>query len=466
MKNCNINNIFSNEIVGAKVQIAGWVRSKRCSSNMAFFVINDGSTIKNLQIVVDLKKVKKDVVEKINVGCSVEVIGIISKSTSSGQDLEMQLLEVKLLGNAENYPIQPKKHTMEFLRDNAYLRFRTNTFNAVFRVRNAISFAIHEFFQERNFIYINTPIITANDCEGAGDMFTVTSLCLNKNEKNDSFFDKDFFSKHVNLTVSGQLEAETAIAGFRNVYTFGPTFRAENSNTTRHLAEFWMVEPEMAFFDLKKNIKFAEKFLKTVIKKVMSKSFDELTFLDERLQKEKGEKLIEKLEFIISNKFEIIDYSKAFEILLNCEKNKSGQFKYKIDKWGCDFQSEHERFLVEEYFKKPVIIKNYPEKIKSFYMRLNDDNETVAAMDVLFPGIGEIIGGSQREERLNFLEKAIEKRKMKKEYLEWYLDTRRFGSIIHSGFGLGLERLVQFITGIENIRDVIPFPRYPKHCEF
>ena len=297
-------------------------------------------------------------------------------------------------------------------------------------------------------------------------MFTVTSLCLNKTEKNDSFFDKDFFSKHVNLTVSGQLEAETAIAGFRNVYTFGPTFRAENSNTTRHLAEFWMVEPEMAFFDLKKNIKFAEKFLKTVIKKVMSKSFDELTFLDERLQKEKGEKLIEKLEFIISNKFEIIDYSKAFEILLNCEKNKSGQFKYKIDKWGCDFQSEHERFLVEEYFKKPVIIKNYPEKIKSFYMRLNDDNETVAAMDVLFPGIGEIIGGSQREERLDFLEKAIEKRKMKKEYLEWYLDTRRFGSIIHSGFGLGLERLVQFITGIENIRDVIPFPRYPKHCEF
>jgi asparaginyl-tRNA synthetase len=466
MKKYSIKYILSNELNNTEVNIFGWVKNKRISNNIAFLIINDGSTIQNLQIVVDFKNISKDNITKINIGSSVDIIGTIVKSSGNEQSIEIQLSEIKLLSDAKDYPIQPKKHTLEFLREKSNLRIRTNIFNAIFRIRSAMSFAIHDFFQERNFIYINTPILTPNDCEGAGDMFTVTSLDLERINKTDNFFKDDFFSKHVKLTVSGQLEAETTIFGLKNVYTFGPTFRAENSNTTRHLAEFWMVEPEMAFFNLKDNIKLAEKFIKTVIKKVIVRCYDELIFLDNRLKKEKNESLIEKIEFVISNKFEIIDYNEAFKILLNCEKNKTGKFKYKINKWGCDLQSEHERFLTEEYFKKPIIVKNYPEKVKAFYMRLNDDNKTVAAMDVLFPEIGEIIGGSQREERLDFLEEAIKRKNIKKENLDWYLDTRRFGSVVHSGFGLGLERLVQFITGMDNIRDVILFPRYPKHCNF
>ena len=467
MKKYNVKYILSNELNDTEIKIFGWVKNKRISNNIAFLIINDGSTIQNLQVVIDFKNINKEDITKINIESSVEIIGTIVKSLGNKQNIEMQLSKIKLLSDAKNYPIQPKKkHKLEFLRENYNLRIRTNTFGAISRIRSAISFAIHEFFQERNFIYINTPILTSNDCEGAGDMFTVTSLNLQKIDKSDDLFKKDFFSKHVKLTVSGQLEAETTIFSLQKVYTFGPTFRAENSNTTRHLAEFWMVEPEMAFFDLKDNIKLAEKFIKTVIKKVMARCYYELIFLDNRLKEEKKKSLIEKLESVISNKFKIIDYNEAFKILFNCEKNKTGKFKYTINKWGCDLQSEHEKFLTEEYFKNPIIIKNYPKNVKAFYMRLNNDNKTVAAMDVLFPEIGEIIGGSQREERLDFLEEAIKKKNIKKENLDWYLDTRRFGSVVHSGFGLGLERLVQFITGMDNIRDVILFPRYPKHCNF
>ena len=458
MRRYTIKYILSNDLIGDEVTLNCWVKNKRESTNVIFLIVNDGSTMFNLQVVIDKKNIDTTIFDTINVGTSVRITGAVNSSHGTKQDVEILLNNIKILSSAYAYPIQAKRHTLEFLREKAHLRFRTDTFNAVFRVRNAISFAIHEFFQERNFIYITTPILTSNDCEGAGDMFSVVTATQSRGDYNNGFF-----GKGVNLTVSGQLEAEAAIYGFRNVYTFGPTFRAEDSNTTRHLAEFWMVEPEMAFCDLKEDIKLAEKFLKTVIKKTLSRCYDEITFLNDKSDKKD---LLEKLELFISEDFEQIDYSSAIEILHDCEKNKNGQFKYNIAKWGCDLQSEHERFLVEEYFKKPVVVKNYPENIKSFYMRLNDDGKTVAAMDILVPGIGEIIGGSQREERLDYIISAMKRRKMNIEALDWYLDTRRYGSVPHAGFGLGLERFVQLITGIDNIRDVIPFPRYPQHCEF
>ncbi len=458
MKRYTIKYILSNDLIGDEVTLNCWVKNKRESTNVIFLIVNDGSTMFNLQVVVDKKNIDTTIFDSINVGTSVKITGTVNSSHGVKQELEILLKNIKVLSSAEDYPIQAKKHTLEFLREKAHLRFRTDTFSAIFRVRNAITFAIHEFFQERNFIYINTPILTSNDCEGAGDMFSVVTATQGRGD-----YSTDFFGKGVNLTVSGQLEAEAAIYGVRNVYTFGPTFRAEDSNTTRHLAEFWMVEPEMAFCDLKEDIKLAEKFLKTVIKKTLSRCYDEITFLNDKSEKKD---LLEKLELFISEDFEQIDYSSAIEILRDCEKNKNGEFKYKIDQWGCDLQSEHERFLVEEYFKKTVVVKNYPENIKSFYMRLNDDGKTVAAMDILVPGIGEIIGGSQREERIDYLISAMKRRKMNIEALDWYLDTRRYGSVPHAGFGLGLERFVQLMTGVENIRDVIPFPRYPKHCEF
>ena len=459
-----IKNIIEDKKINTDIKIQGWVKTKRSSTNICFLMVNDGSTLKDLQCVINLKENANINLDNINTGVSVEIEGLIIESKGNGQNIEIKVNNIKILGSADNYPIQPKKHTVEFLRDIAHLRFRTNTFSSVFRIRSAISFAIHEFFQNNNFVYLHAPILTSNDCEGAGEMFTVTSFDLKKDKDID--FNEDFFGKKVSLTVSGQLEAETAIFGLNRVYTFGPTFRAENSNTTRHLAEFWMVEPEMAFFDLKDDMVIAEKFLKYIIKYVLDKCTDEIDFLDNRCKNEQNYSLKDKLNHVISENFQYLTYTEAVDILINCEKNKNGGFKYNVDKWGIDLQSEHERYLTEEYFKKPVILINYPEEIKAFYMRLNEDNKTVAAMDILFPGIGEIIGGSQREERLDYLQNAIKKRNMDTSYLDWYLDTRRFGSVKHSGFGLGLDRIVQFITGIENIRDVIPFPRYPKHCEY
>jgi len=461
-----IKEILSNKNINSKITFSGWVKTKRSSSNICFLMINDGSTIKDIQCVINLNDIKNIDLDKINTGTSVEINGIIVESKGQGQNIEIKVESLSILGTAEDYPIQPKKHSVEFLRDIAHLRFRTNTFSSVFRIRSVVSFAIHEFFQNNNFTYLNAPILTSNDCEGAGEMFTVTSFDLSKLESKNIDFNEDFFGKKVSLTVSGQLEAETAIFGLNRVYTFGPTFRAENSNTTRHLAEFWMVEPEMAFFDLKDDMNIAEEFLKYIIKAVLDRCPDEIDFLDNRCKNEQNYSLKDKLNHVISEDFQRLTYSEAIDILINCSKNKNNEFKYKVEEWGIDLQSEHERYLTEEYFKKPVILTDYPEKIKAFYMRLNDDNKTVAAMDILFPGIGEIIGGSQREERLDYLNNAIKRRNMDPSYLNWYIDTRRFGTIKHSGFGLGLDRIVQFITGIENIRDVIPFPRYPKHCEY
>ena len=466
---CSIKDLLSEKKINTNTKICGWVKTKRSSTNVCFLVINDGSTFKDIQCVINLNDVNNIDLDKINTGTSVEIQGIIVESKGQGQNIEIKVENINILGLADNYPIQPKKHTVEFLRDIAHLRFRTNTFSSVFRIRSVVSFAIHEFFQNNNFTYLNAPILTSNDCEGAGEMFTVTSFDLS-NINSPIDFNEDFFGKKVSLTVSGQLEAETAIFGLNKVYTFGPTFRAENSNTTRHLAEFWMIEPEMAFYDLKDDMDIAEKFLKYIIKAVLDRCPDEIDFLDNRCKNEQNYSLKDKLNHVISEDFKRLTYTEAIDILINCDKNKTTNtengFKYKVDKWGIDLQSEHERYLTEEYFKKPVILTDYPESIKAFYMRLNDDNKTVSAMDILFPGIGEIIGGSQREERLDYLLKAISKRNMNPSYLEWYLDTRRYGSIKHSGFGLGLDRIIQFITGIENIRDVIPFPRYPKHCEF
>jgi asparaginyl-tRNA synthetase len=381
----------------------------------------------------------------------------MTKSLGRGQSIEMIADSVELLCGAPDYPIQPKKHTMEFLREVSHLRLRTTTFQAVFRIRNSVCFAIHKFFQERGYMYVNTPIITATDAEGAGDMFSVISTDLSKAYDPQ----EDFFGKHVNLTVSGQLEAETAIFGLGAVYTFGPTFRAENSNTTRHLAEFWMVEPETAFFDLNDNIQLATDFLKYVINAVLEQCPNELLFLENRSKENHQIPLIEKLKGIVDNDFTKITYTEAIDILIHSEANKS--FTYRISEWGCDLQSEHERYLVEQHFKTPVIVTDYPKSIKAFYMRQNDDNKTTAAMDILFPGIGEIIGGSQREERYEKLLEIINERHMDSSTLQWYLDTRRFGSVIHSGFGLGLERLIQFVTDVDNIRDVILYPRTPKH---
>ena len=461
-----------NQLVTAR----GWVKNFRANK---FISLNDGSTVRNIQCVIDFENFDESIIKKITSGTSLFINGKLVKSLGSGQEVEILVENIKIYGesNAEKYPIQPKKHSFEFLRENAHLRIRTSTFGAIMRIRSKLSYAVHKFFQEENFQYVNTPIITSNDAEGAGEMFRVTTLDPKSPplEKNNVDFTKDFFSKKTHLTVSGQLEAESYALGLGKVYTFGPTFRAENSNTTRHLSEFWMIEPEMAFFSLEDNINLAEKFVKYILSFVIENCIDDLIFLEERLYNEEKNKpknernelkLTDKLKFVIDNEFERISYSNAFEILKNCSKNKKKKFKFLVKDWGMDFQSEHERYLVEKHFNKPVVIFDYPSKSKAFYMRLNDDKLTVAAMDVLFPGIGEIIGGSQREERINILKNRMNQFGVSSKDLWWYKELRSFGTVPHSGFGLGFERLVLFATGMTNIRDVIPFPRTPNNALF
>ena len=470
-KRLQIKSVLNNDYVGKVIVVCGWVKTFRSNR---FINLNDGSCLSDLQCLVDYEKLDQSKLSKINTGACLEVEGEIVKSQGRGQSVELIANNINILGESdpEKFPIQPKKHSFEFLRENAHLRVRTKTLSSVFRIRSEVSFAIHDFFNKNNFYYIHTPIITGSDAEGAGEMFKVTTLDSNKNNLD---YSEDFFGKETNLTVSGQLEAESMAMGLGNVYTFGPTFRAENSNTSRHLSEFWMIEPEMAFYDLNDNMDLAEKFIQNVIKNIFEKCKDDIVFLSDRLEKEEMSKpknqrselsLLERIEFVINNNFKRVTYSDAFEILRNSKPNKKGKFKYPVKEWGIDFQSEHERFLVEKYFKSPVIVYDYPAKIKAFYMRLNDDAKTVRAMDILFPGIGEIVGGSQREERLDVLNERIEALGIEKKELWWYLDLRKFGTVKHSGFGLGLERLIQFITGMSNIRDVIPFPRTPKNAEF
>lgn len=481
MKRIKIKELLTSTEVGQEVIVKGWVRTFR---NNQFIAINDGSTINNIQAVVDFNSIDEALLKRITTGASVSVRGELVESLGKGQRVEIKVTELEILGDsdAEKYPLQPKKHSLEFLREIAHLRFRTNTFNAVFKVRHALAFAVHQFFNDRGFVYLHTPIITASDAEGAGEMFRVTTLDFDnvpRNEDGTVNFKEDFFGKSTNLTVSGQLEGELAALAFGEIYTFGPTFRAENSNTTRHLAEFWMIEPEMAFYDLNDNMQLAEDLLKYVIKYALENCADELEFLKSRLLEEEKQKpqaerseldLISKLNFCLTNEFERITYTEAIEILKNSKPNQKKQFKYLIENWGADLQSEHERFLVEKHFKKPVILTDYPADIKSFYMRQNEPDaegrRTVGAMDILFPGIGEIVGGSQREERLEKLEQRMEEMHIPVEDMQWFLDTRRFGSAPHSGFGLGFERLVLFVTGMTNIRDVIAFPRTPNNAEF
>ena len=466
-----IKSILNDNYVGKNIIVYGWVKTFRSNR---FINLNDGSCLNDLQCVVDYEKLEESKLSKINTGACIKVKGEIVKSQGRGHNIELIANSIDILGESdpEKFPIQSKKHSFEFLRENAHLRVRTKTLSSVFRIRSEVSYAIHNFFNKNNFYYIHTPIITGSDAEGAGEMFRVTTLDSNKKNLD---FSEDFFGKETNLTVSGQLEAESLALGLGNVYTFGPTFRAENSNTSRHLAEFWMIEPEMAFYDLNDNMDLAEEFIQNVIKHTYEKCKDDIVFLSDRLEKEEISKpkdqrselsLIERIEFVINNNFKRVTYSEAFEILRNSKPNKKGKFKYPVKDWGIDFQSEHERFLVEKYFKCPVIVYDYPAKIKAFYMRLNDDKKTVRAMDILFPGIGEIVGGSQREERLDILNERVEALGIEKKELWWYLDLRKYGSVKHSGFGLGLERLILFITGMNNIRDVIPFPRTPKSAEF
>ena len=468
------------EAVHQDVIVKGWVRSFRSNR---FVALNDGSTINNIQVVVDFENLEPEVLNDITTAAAIKVKGVVVESQGRGQDIEIQANDIKIYGTVnpdelQETILQPKKHSLEFLRDQAHLRFRTNTFAAIMRVRHALMFAIHNYFNEKGFYYINTPIITGSDAEGAGEMFAVTNLDAKNpplNEQGEVDYSQDFFGKKTNLTVSGQLEAEAAAMGLGKVYTFGPTFRAENSNTSRHLAEFWMIEPEVAFNDLDDNMDLAEDFIKYVIRYALNNCKDDLAFLAERFDSEQSQKakeerselnLIERIEYVLNNKFVRLTYTEAIEILKNSKPNKKGKFKYPIEEWGADLQSEHERYLVEKHFKSPVILFDYPAKIKAFYMRLNEDNKTVRAMDVLFPGIGEIIGGSQREERLEVLKTKMQQMHIDEKELWWYLDTRKFGTVPHSGFGLGLERLVLFVSGMGNIRDVIPFPRTPKNAEF
>jgi len=478
MERKKIKDILQHGEAGKTVVAKGWVRTKRGSKNVNFIALNDGSTIHNLQVVVDVERFDESLLRDINTGAALSVKGELEKSAGAGQNIELIAKEVKLLGAADpdKFPIQPKRHTLEFLRENAHLRFRTNTFGAVFRIRHAMAFAIHKYFNEKGFYYLHTPILTASDAEGAGQMFRVSTLDpknppLTKDGEID--YSQDFFGKATNLTVSGQLEGELGAMSLGEIYTFGPTFRAENSNTTRHLAEFWMIEPEMAFYDLKDNMDLAEEFLKYCIKYALDNCTDDLQFLANRLKQEEKSKpqdqrsmdLIEKLEFVINNDFIRITYTKAIDILKNSKPYKKKKFQFPVD-WGVDLQSEHERYLVEKHFKCPVILTDYPKDIKAFYMKQNDDGKTVGAMDVLFPQIGEIIGGSQREEDLDKLLNRMKEMDIPAEEMWWYLDTRRFGTAVHSGFGLGFERFILFITGMGNIRDVIAFPRTPKSAEF
>lgn len=469
-----IKDIFTSPDINKNITIGGWVRAFRAKK---FIELNDGSSIKNIQCVISDSSIDEKILKKISIGSSLKIKGDLIKSIGKGQNFEIQILSIELLGESDpdKYPIQPKKHSFEFLREQAHLRIRTSTFSSVMRIRSKLAFGIHDFFNKKDFNYINTPIITSNDAEGAGEMFKVTTLSEDQIDKNETDYSKDFFGKKTSLTVSGQLEAETYALGLGNVYTFGPTFRAENSNTSRHASEFWMIEPEMAFYDLNDNMDLAESFLKNILQYILDNCSEDLNFLDERQTKEESQKpkiersdltLIDKIKFTIDNKFVRISYTEAFEILRNSNYNKKKKFKYLLNEWGCDFQSEHERFLVEKHFKSPVIIYDYPTKIKAFYMRLNDDEKTVRAMDVLFPGIGEIIGGSQREERLDVLKKRMNEMDIDEKELWWYLDLRRYGTVPHSGFGLGFERIVMFCTGMQNIRDVIPYPRTPKNASF
>ncbi|MDR0981830.1 MAG: asparagine--tRNA ligase [Culturomica sp.] len=464
---------------GTEVSINGWVRTKRGNKQVVFIALNDGSTINNIQIVADAEQFPEELLRKVTTGAAISVSGTLQESIGSGQAVEIHAKTLEVLGEAdpEKYPIQPKKHSLEFLRDNAHLRFRTNIFGAVFRIRHAMAFAIHKYFNDNGFFYLHTPLITASDCEGAGEMFRVTTLDAKNpplTESGDVDFRKDFFGKATNLTVSGQLEGELGAMALGKIYTFGPTFRAENSNTTRHLSEFWMIEPEMAFYDIYDNMDLAEDFLKYLLNYALDNCLEDLQYLSARLQEEEKNKkadersmeLIDKIRFVIDNKFERISYTDAIEILKNSKPNKNGKFQFPVDKWGVDLQSEHERYLVEKHFKKPVIMTGYPKEIKSFYMKQNPDGQTVAAMDVLFPQIGEIIGGSQREEDINKLMTRMREVGVPIAGMQYYLDTRRFGSAVHSGFGLGFERLLLFVTGMSNIRDVIPFPRTPKNAEF
>ena len=466
------------------VSVRGWVRTKRSSKNVAFVAMNDGSTIRNLQLVVDVDKgyagVTEEVMAQVTTGASICAAGKLVASQGSGQAVELfcESITVQGIADPEEYPLQPKKHSLEFLREIGHLRFRTNVFGAIFRVRHAMTFAIHKFFNDRGFFNIHSPIITGSDAEGAGEMFRVTTLPEQNPPVLDDGtvdFSKDFFGKATNLTVSGQLEAELAAMALGKVYTFGPTFRAENSNTSRHLSEFWMIEPEVAFADLTDNMNLAEEFLKYLIGYALENCADDMDFLSKRYAEENKLKpqaereemtLIEKLEFVRSNSFERVTYTEAVEILKNCAPNKKKKFQYPVENWGIDLQSEHERYLVEKHFNKPVIVTDYPKENKAFYMRANPDGKTVAAMDILVPGVGEIIGGSQREERLEILKQRAEDFKIPAESIWWYLEIRKYGSVVHSGFGLGFERLLMFITGMGNVRDVVPFPRAPKSAEF
>ena len=482
MARVKIKEVLKGELIDQTINVKGWVRTFR---NNSFIAINDGSCIHNIQAVVNFETTAPETLKRITPGACIGVTGKLTKSQGKGQSVEIVVSEIEIYGDAESdvtkpnsYPLQPKAHSLEYLREIAHLRFRTNTFGAVFRVRHTLAYAIHKFFNDKGFVYLHTPIITSSDAEGAGEMFRVTTFDPKNpplTETGDVDFKQDFFGKATNLTVSGQLEGELGAMAFSEIYTFGPTFRAENSNTTRHLAEFWMIEPEMAFYDLNDNMALAEEMLKYVIGYALEKNKDDIEFLSQRLFDEEKQKpqtersemtLLEKLNFCLSNEFAKITYTEAIDILRESNHNKKKKFQYLIEGWGADLQSEHERYLVEKHFKKPVILTDYPKDIKAFYMRQNDDGKTVRAMDILFPGIGEIIGGSQREERLEKLETRMNEMQIPTEDLSWYLDTRRFGACPHAGFGLGFERLVLFVTGMTNIRDVIAFPRTPKNCEF
>ena len=481
MKHTKVKSLLNSETTISEVNAKGWVRTFR---NNQFIALNDGSTINNIQCVVDFENTPEEMLKRITTGAAVSVTGALVESKGAGQKYEIQVSKLEILGDsdAEKFPMQPKKHSMEFLRENAHLRVRTNAFGAIMRVRSVLSFAVHQYFQEKGFVYVNTPIITGSDAEGAGEMFKVTALSFDNTPRTDEGkvnYKEDFFGKETNLTVSGQLEAETFAMALGQVYTFGPTFRAENSNTSRHLAEFWMIEPEVAFNDLNDNMDLAEDFIQYVIKYTLDKCQDDLKFLESRLLEEEKSKpqtersemnLLDKLNFVLSTNFKRVSYTEAIDILRDSTPNKKKKFNYIINEWGADLQSEHERYLVEKHFKCPVILFDYPANIKAFYMRLNDNTEpgkeTVRAMDILFPGIGEIVGGSQREEREDVLKEKMKVLGIDEEELWWYLDTRRFGSAVHSGFGLGFERLVLFVTGMTNIRDVIPFPRTPQNAEF
>jgi len=473
----SVSQLLKQENTLPEVEVKGWVRTFRANR---FIALNDGSTLKNIQCVVDFENTDEDVLKRITTGAALHIKGELVESQGKGQTVEILVNDLEVLGDSdpEAYPIQPKKHSFEFLRENAHLRTRTNTFSAVMRLRSTLSYAIHKYFNDNGFYYMHTPIITGSDAEGAGEMFKVTKLD-DKNPPLDEHgnvdYSKDFFGKETNLTVSGQLEAETYAMSLGKVYTFGPTFRAENSNTSRHLSEFWMIEPEVAFMDLPGNMDLAEDFLKYVLNYILENNKDDLDFLEQRLINEEKTKpqtersdmtLIEKLKFVIDNNFKRVSYTEAIDILRNSKPNKKKKFKFPINEWGSDLQSEHERFLVEKHFKCPVILFDYPANIKAFYMRLNEDGKTVRAMDILFPGIGEMVGGSQREERLEVLKEKMAALDIPEDELWWYLDLRKYGTAVHSGFGLGFERLVMFVTGMGNIRDVIPYPRTPQNAEF